>query len=233
MQGTLVLVKPKVMRCSAAVLDALLDFFFVDILDPHTWCRFRAACKRVNVRVQASQRNLNMHAVNCIRQQAGERAEPLLRKYWSQENLRCSFEFCCNNRQQKTGRFCPPRAIFWDPEETNIAKSLWWKNKHDEWKHVLCHTPQLKLTTVIDEATRCNATKYCYVACSERCFYDIRQAAETIHWRNTSEVKVFLGIDKLPLRNVDPFYDDFSEPEAEAELLDIYEDGQSIRVTTR
>ena len=229
------MVKPKAMRCSAAVLDVLLDS--VEILDPHTWCRFSAACKRVNVRVMANHpnntRNLTIHAVNCMRQQAAERAEPLLRKHWSQENPRCSSEFCCNNRQQKTGHFCPPEAIYWDPEETAIAKSLWWKNKHDERKHVFVHTPQLKLTTIIDAARRCNAAKYFYVACSERCFYEIRQAAETIHWRNTSEVKVFLGIDKLPLRNVDPFSDDFSEPEAEAELLDIYEDGQSIRVTTR
>ena len=205
-----------------------------DIVDLDTWCRCHVACKRVNQHMMSRQcRNLNFYEFVCKQTEAARLAKLIVSlKPWSEEDPRCCSLHCRNSFNKKTGIYCPPHVIFISelPQGvSSVSKILWWKNKPAARYYYKTTTPQEKLTTIIEQARHVHEVKYHYVACSESCLYDIKPAAEAIHWRNKQELQVLLGIEILPRRWVDWFYISDSETESDSFQSTASQNSETIR----
>ena len=197
-------------------------FLFADNLDLDTWCRFRAACKSVHENVMTTHcraldnysmkqaRASIMRELNAKREEAARLAQQMISQNgWSEEDPHCCSLHCCNNFKKKTGIWTPPHVVSADelPEGARLDEIVWWQNKPYVRNNYPTSYKQQKLSTMMEQWKRLNRIEYCYVVCSESCYYDVQQPLETIHWRSRKEFHTFLGVGQLPRRAVDTALD--------------------------
>ena len=195
-----------------------------DVVDLTTWCRCRAASKDVNkYTMDNPSENTHMYrckqipkrmAIDRVKQtmsrmldEAAEHARQMIStQRWSQDRPRCCSRYCYNNCNAQTGIWAPLHVVLPRESSENVrtVSKLWWRNKPAARGLYLTSSPQQKLTTLMREwkshGHRARIKSY-YVACSEACLHDVKQALETIHWRNPEDFYIFLGVDKLVLKS--------------------------------
>ena len=119
---------------------------------------------------------------------------------WSPANPRCCSLYCCNRFNAQTGIWTPPHVFL--PHETldkvRIAENLWWRNKQAARGFYTTSMPPVKLTKLM---RRDKSHDVFYVACSESCLDDVKEALDTIHWRNPLSLRLYVGVDKVWLHN--------------------------------
>ena len=181
-------------------------------VDRNTWCHCRTASKNVKTYVMESQcRNTKIYRARQTMalklDEAAQIAQQIISpRPWSPADPRCCSLHCRNSFNAQTGIWSPPLVVLSreSPENVRIVENQWWRNNLSARRWYIESSPQTTLMDLMQDMRnrqRESQIKVFYVACSEGCLHDVKQALNSIHWRNPEEFDIFLGVDKIFLEN--------------------------------